>query len=714
MAAKLSTEQLREAEIAVEQRHVDRVYARLEILTGRAEDLAKEGFGRASTMAQLGGVREEHSTGLFERDVFVQHALQRVAVLDAQHEGLVFGRLDRHDGDVHYIGRIGVRDEEHEPLVLDWRAPAASDFYRATAVEPLGVIRRRVLRCRGERVIGVEDDLLDADAAPSDLPVLGEGALMAALTDARGPVMRDIVATIQREQDEIIRSPARGATLIGGGPGTGKTVVALHRAAYLLYADRRRMEFGGVLIIGPSNVFMDYIERVLPSLGETSASLRALGEVVDGVRTDRHDPPDCAAVKGSSRMRRLLARAVRDAVPGAPGELAVFAGDRTLRLDAAALGRIRADVLRRGTRRNRGRPDAMRAVTAALWQQVDETTKERVEFEDFVGEVREHGTVQRFMEQWWPILTPEQVLGWLADPERLARYAGRVLRAGEAELLLASWKDRDTSGPSVEDVPLLDELGVLLGSPPPEARERGDDEVEELTTVTDREYSTPEAPEDNELYDGYAHVLVDEAQDLSPMQWRMLGRRGKTASWTIVGDPAQSAWPDAEESARAMEEALGTRARRRYELTTNYRNSAEIFEFAGSVIRRELPDLELPNAVRRTGSPPRELVVSAGERGPATVRTLAELLATVEGTVAVIVPEQRRGEALGWVAGVDGADDRVSVTTGVGAKGLEYDGVVVVEPDEIIADSQTGIRTLYVALTRATQLLITITEDATR
>ena len=250
-----------ERELATEQAHVDLVYARLAEATRSAEEVARAGrdLFRSDRESYL---REEDGTGLYERDVFAFQAAKRLAVLDAEHEGLVFGRLDRTDGEVRYVGRIGVRDVDYEPLVVDWRAPAAEPFYRATPSRPMQVVRRRVLRCQGERVIGIEDDLLDA-ANASELAVIGEGALMASLSRARGHTMRDIVATIQTEQDEAIRAPYQGFTMISGGPGTGKTVVALHRAAYLLYSHRRRFESGGVLVVGPSPV--SYTHLTLPT-----------------------------------------------------------------------------------------------------------------------------------------------------------------------------------------------------------------------------------------------------------------------------------------------------------------------------------------------------------------------------------------------------------------------------------------------------------------
>ena len=279
-------------EVAIEQDYVDTVYRQMEKAALSAQALATEGLARG---------RIGNEGGLVERDAMVFQAAKRIAQLDAAHEGLVFGRLDLDpsiDAEPRYIGRIGVRNAERDVLLIDWRAPAAGVFYQATAATPSGVVRRRVLRSQHRTVIGVEDELLD-DQADTDLPIVGEGALMAQLSRARDRSMHSIVATIQAEQDKAIRAPGKGVVSISGGPGTGKTVVALHRAAFLLYSDRRRYEGGGVLVVGPSGVFMRYIERVLPSLGETAVALRSLGEVVDGVRASRHDEPAVADVKGS-------------------------------------------------------------------------------------------------------------------------------------------------------------------------------------------------------------------------------------------------------------------------------------------------------------------------------------------------------------------------------------------------------------------------------
>ncbi|MEV4823034.1 AAA family ATPase [Micromonospora sp. NPDC049274] len=694
-----------EQEIAVEQRHLDRVYARLAELRQSAVRAERDGY----RMARVGTFG-----ALVERDAMVFHAAQRRHTLDAEHEGLVFGRLDLRDRQVLHVGRLGIRDEDATTLVVDWRAPAASAFYQATPAQPLGVVRRRTIQSRSERVTRIEDDLLDPTAAPEGMTVVGDGALLATLSRATGRGMRDIVATIQREQDEAIRSPGSGVTIVAGGPGTGKTAVALHRAAFLLYSDRSRYAGGGILVVGPSTVFVEYIASVLPSLGEDTATLHSLGSLFPGMTATRTDPPEVAAVKGSLRMRRVLERAVRDAVPGGPGELRLLYRGTLLRLDRAELDRIRDRALHRGARRNEVRRAGFDGVFAALWAQARAVGITRLpEQRAFEGEIAERAEFREFLKAWWPRLHPRHVLGWLARPERLRRYAGGILSGAEIRLLTAAYQSLDTAGLTIADVALLDELDALLGKPLQPARARRDPfqlagGVRELSTANDRQRAARaaarERPED---YREYAHVVVDEAQDVSPMQWRMVGRRGRLASWTVVGDPAQTAWTgDPEELTRARDQALGRRKRHDFTLTTNYRNSAEIFAVAAAEIRRLYPDLSLPTAVRSTGIDPVELVVPPAGLETAIVEAATGLLAEVDGTVGVITPVTRRDEVAGWLGTLGAA--RLQVVTSLEAKGMEYDGVVLVAPSEIRADPGSGVRTLYVALSRATQRLTTI------
>ncbi|MCA2218471.1 HelD family protein [Jidongwangia harbinensis] len=693
-------------EIAVEQAHVDRVYARLGELRRDASRAEKEGY-------QLAGVGTFGA--LVERDAMVFHAARRRHALDTEYEGLVFGRLDLRTGAVHYVGRMGIRDENSQPLVVDWRAPAAAAFYRATAAEPLGVIRRRMIQSSRERVIGIEDDLLDPEAAPEDMRVVGDGALLASLSKATGHGMRDIVATIQREQDDAIRSPASGVTIVTGGPGTGKTAVALHRAAYLLYSDRSRFAGGGILVVGPSGVFVTYIATVLPSLGEDTATLRSLGSLVVGYDAQRVDPTHVAAVKGSLRIRRVLERATHDAVPGAPTELRLLYRGALLRLDAADLDRIRRRALPRGARRNEVRGAGFDGIFNALWTQArTQKVTNLPEKPDFEAELADRGDFRDFLRAWWPRLTPMRVLGWLAEPGRLRAYANGLLSRDEIGTLQGSFDGLAEHGPTIADVALLDELDELMGRPKQAAKKTRNpfhvrDGVQEVSTYADRQAATrAQQTQREDDYRDYAHVVVDEAQDVSPMQWRMIGRRGQYASWTVVGDPAQTAWSgDPAELDRARDRALGSRKRSTYALTTNYRNSSEIFAVAASVIRTIMPDLPLPSAVRSTGVDPVDEVVPAAGLATAVRQATEKQLTDVDGTIGVITPVPRREEMAAWVAGLP---ERVQVVSVLEAKGMEYDAVVLVEPGEVAVDA-SGVRTLYVALSRATQRLTTVGTD---
>ncbi|SHN47545.1 HelD family protein [Cryptosporangium aurantiacum] len=688
-------------EIAAEQRHVDAVYARLEELRSGAGEVEAEGHRRA----QLG-----NEGALYERDVLVHQAARRLKALDSGYDGLVFGRLDLHSGEARHIGRLGVLDATYEPLVVDWRAPAAAPFYRATAEDPLGVIRRRVIHSSGTRVVGLSDDLLDPSAAPEGMAVVGEGALMATLARARGRAMRDIVSTIQREQDVAIRAPASGTTIIEGGPGTGKTAVALHRVAYLLYSDRNRYAGGGVLVVGPSPTFVRYIDQVLPSLGEEGVVLRSLATMLTGIEATRRDNAALSAIKGALRMRRVLSRLVWLPVPTAPTRFRTVYGGEVLTLDAAALAAARKAARRRGSTPNSSRGQATTAVLDALWNVSRSWAEppEHWERAEFDAELRDRSEFREFLAAWWPIVDAERVLRWAADRSRLARSAGSDLRRDEVPLVAASFA---RAGWSVADVALLDELRALLGKPPkPQGRRRRPEEweMQEIRLSSDRASARTQVPDDED--DEFSLIVVDEAQDLSPMQWRMLGRRGKYASWTLVGDPAQSAWEDPDEAATAMDAAVGTRVRRRFMLTTNYRNSAEIFELAASVLRRWEPGLDLPTAVRRTGAEPEQRVVSDDRLQDELRAAVVELLADVEGTVGVVTTADERDDVAGRLSGLGAG--RLQVVDSIEAKGLEYDGVVVVQPAGIIAESSAGHRVLYVSLSRATHRLVVVTTSA--
>ena len=733
---------VRDREISVEQEHLDRVYRRLEEKIHEAEFLMQD----AARRGQVGT-----PGALAERDAQVFRAGIHLNRLNNEFEDFLFGRIDLLTGkdgkkgpdgaytavepaegavrpdntadiaETLHIGRIGVLDQDYTPLVIDWRAPAAAPFYRSTPVDPGRVVRRRVIRSKGRRVLGVEDDLMRPELTAyldgDELPVIGDGALMAALGQARSHTMRDIVASIQAEQDLVIRAPAASVTYVEGGPGTGKTAVALHRAAYLLYQDRRRYA-GGILIVSPTPLLVAYTEGVLPSLGEEGqVAIRAIGSLVDGSEATLYDSPSVARAKGSSRMLKVLRKAARGALElnDPPARLRVVAFGRRLELQARELDGIRRLALGGTAPVNLLRPRARKLLLDALWEQSGAAGRHsdpelaaelRSSFDE---DITSEDAFIAFLDAWWPELTPAAVLDAMADERRLGRWARRILNPGEVRKVARSLR---REGRTVHDIALLDELQAVLGAPARPRRKRELDPLDQLTGLEERMPMREESQRERaerlaQERVEYAHVIVDEAQDLTPMQWRMVGRRGRHATWTVVGDPAQSSWSDPDEAAEARDEALGTRPRRRFELTVNYRNPAEIAELASKVLALAMPGSVSPKAVRSTGVEPRFTVVE--DTLGATVRDeAARLLERVDGTVGVVVAMQRREEARRWLAGLG---DRVVALGSLEAKGLEYDATVVVSPAEIADESPAGLRVLYVALTRATQQLTVVSAD---
>jgi DNA helicase IV len=739
---------VKDTEIAAEQQRVDEAYARLEEMRADAQEMIREGY----RLAQAGT-----KGSLVDRDAMVHQSALRVQALNVADDGLVFGRLDMTGGEARYVGRIGVRTRDHDSLVIDWRAPAAEAFYRATPEDPRDVIRRRVLHSRGHAVIDIEDDLLDP-AAADGLTIVGDGAFLASLARTREGAMRDIVATIQREQDEVIRAPVDGTVIVRGGPGTGKTAVALHRVAYLLFRHRRRFGSRGVLIVGPNRRFTSYIERVLPSLGEGSAALRSLGDLVPGASATAHDAPRPARLKGAGSMARVLRRAVTDHPPGAPDMVTVVHAGVVVRLDRTRLDKVRLEV----HRRSRGNVNSARARAAELL--LDELWERFVEIgglvdapgirkREFVVNARDQRTFTEFLALWWPVRRPLDVLCALGDADRLDRAAGRDLSADQVALLAQDWAGLPGRGPSYQDIALLDEIDQLLGAPPRARVTAVDDDdpyvvdginiitgedsgswepgLRELTTSVERMERSRRVDDGAvERREEYAHIVVDEAQDLSPMQWRMLGRRGRQATWTVVEDPAQSAWEDLDAARQAMDAALGKRTRHEFQLTTNYRNSTEIAAVSARVLALAVPGVRPARAVRASGHEP--LVQATGDLAGAVRESVTALLDQVEGTIGVIVPlsgvhpdgDGQTALPIGddipssVPAGQDrhalttGYPDRVQVLDVLEAKGLEFDAAVIVAPEVVAVQSPRGLRTLYVAVSRATQRLVILTGDA--
>jgi DNA helicase IV len=685
--------------MAREQQYVTMLYDRLD---GLREQAAAR---LAAVLRETGG----NPQALVERDVANARYTERLAQLAAAENGLVFGRLDFRDGERRYIGRLGILDEaaDYEPLLMDWRAPAARPFYVATAVAPEGVRRRRHIRTRHRTVVGLDDEVLDLSTAAGQAgraSLTGEAALLAALNAGRTGRMSDIVATIQAEQDRVIRADHRGVLVVQGGPGTGKTAVALHRAAYLLYTHRDQLAKRGVLIVGPNANFLRYIGQVLPALGETAVVLSTIAELYPGVTADRPEPAAVATIKGRSIMAEVIAAAVRDRqwVPDRVLEVAV--DHQELRLSRRTCARIRDRARRGRLPHNQARPVVAAAVIDALARQLvdllghdpyagdplggDDAPGEGasllgdLDLDEIRRELRGNPAVWAAIDRLWPPLTPQRLLADLfSAPERLAAAAPGLTAAERAALLSAP-----DAGWSPADVPLLDEAAELLGVDERAAeelaaarrrrraayaqgvldilaRDAADDsdqealmagDVLDAARLADRHEgadtrSTAERAAGDRTW-AFGHVIVDEAQELSEMAWRALLRRCPSRSMTIAGDLAQTGdLAGASSWGRVLEPYVADRWRLA-ELTVNYRTPAEIMAVAARLLGEVDPDLRPPRSVRETGVRPWRVEVSAAELpdrlAEAVAAEVAKVTRTAEaaagaGRVAVIVPANR-------------------------------------------------------------------------
>jgi DNA helicase IV len=703
-----------ETERKAEQQHLDVLYARLDELRIRSAEALER--ARRQVTAGTPGARGE-------RDAFIALHSARLAQLRSVEDRLCFGRLDLVAGERRYVGRVGLSDEEHRQLLVDWRAPAAEPFYRATAVSPAGVVRRRQLATRDRQVTGIEDEILDLDAfdAERDGPaVQGEGALMVALGAARTGKMRDIVGTIQAEQDRVIRAPLNGVLVVQGAPGTGKTAVALHRAAYLLYSYRDRIASAGVLMVGPNERFLRYIDAVLPALGEADATVLATpGRLYPGIDATGTEEPAAAAVKGDLRMVQVLARAVRDRQRPIPGPVVLdVEGTRiTLRPADVRAGLERAR--RSGKPHNGARVVFVKHLLNQLAGQLagsrDLDAEDRA---SRIADLRAAKDVRRELNGCWPPLTPERLLRDLyAQPARLAS-AARSLTPAERDLLA-----RDRSAPwTAADVPLLDEAAELLGTEEPTGGGGGpsaaDVEVARRT-LEDSEAGAMVSAEDFAARWGasrsrmsvaehaavdrewtYGHVVVDEAQELAPMAWRLLMRRCPTRSMTIVGDLVQTGALGGVSSWNAMLAPYVEDRATIETLTVNYRTPSQLMALAVAVLRGAGLDVDEPTSARTTPWAP--MVSRVDDVAPAAAAAVAEELEEMEaGTIVVLCPRSQ----LAAVTAAVPASPSVSVLTVEQSKGLEFDAVVLVEPAAIVAGSPRGVNDLYVAITRATQRL---------
>ncbi len=682
--------------------------------------------------AERARVKARHSAALLgnggtlvDREVEVRTLAREMQRLDVADHGLCFGRLDAVSGERSYIGRIGIFDEENEfhPLLLDWRAPAARPFYVATAASPENMRRRRQFHSRGRQVVEFTDEVLGRPGG-DDPDTRSDSALLAAVNAPRGDGMRDIVATIQAEQDAIIRLDHSGVLVIEGGPGTGKTVVALHRVAYLLYTQREQMERHGVLVVGPNAAFLKHIDRVLPSLGETNVVFTTTGDLLPGLHVTAEDAPDAARLKGSLQMLDVLAAAVADrqGLPEKPFPIELSGVALQIDAEAAEWAREEARASRRP--HNEARSVFREIVTYVLTERAigrigkgwlsrsDRTAWEQMRTE-LVEELAQDANFTAVLDALWPILTPETLLAQLyTSPERLAA-------AGADEALLRTDGDAWT----VSDVPLLDELIDLLGPdkrPDPTVELERKARTEYAENVLNSLVSRADHMEDDELRlfatdvldaEGlaerfverdtrdlaeraaadrdwtYRHIVVDEAQELSAMDWRVLMRRCPSKSFTVVGDLAQRRSAAGAMSWGAMLEPYVPGRWEYRPLSVNYRTPAEIMTVAAALLAEFAPDVRAPESVRACGVQPWSRLVDDVEL-PSAIEEFVRGEAGREGTSVVIGPP--------GVAGTVPAS---------ATKGLEYDAVLIVDPERILADGPRGAAELYVALTRATQRL---------
>ena len=677
-------------ELAAEQAYVDRAYDCLERTRRITASMV------TNTEDGPGGTFQAR----YERDLIHDNVTSRLQQLELGDQSLCFGRVDfgesttRTAGERYYIGRLAVSDETNEPVIVDWRAPVSEAFYRATGVNPMGLEMRRHFASRGRALLGLDDEFFGDAARGLDTgTVSGRGALIAALEEARSGKLSDIVATIQAEQDEVIRSELGGVLVVQGGPGTGKTVVALHRAAYLLYTYRFPLEGQGVLVLGPNRLFLSYIEQVLPSLGEAGVEIAVMADLVPSIRASGSDRTATSRLKGDLRVARLLDRAVRDRQRASRRTIVVPHGVEQLRLRPDDTRELVAYARRRARTHNAGR----KHFDQAFFQALSRTMRDPIDPTILRDRVRHLPEVRDALDRMWPVLTPAQLLNDLYGSAALLRLAGSRWFSDEELSLLRRDRVVDPSGITwtKEDVPLLDEALELLG---PRPRHRDEDGIRT-----------------------YGHIVIDEAQDMSPMELRMVDRRSLNGSMTVVGDIAQStaagghiSWDD------VLAHLPSRRAQRRAELTIGYRLPGPSMELAARVLCIAAPELRPPSSVRESGDPPVIEVVDPERFAPVLAAAIRrEQTAVGAGNVAVVAADGdvQLVEEILEAAGIDfgrarrgSLDHQLTVCPVSLVKGLELDACVVVDPQTILDRQHRGAQALYVALTRGTRRLSIVSQ----
>ncbi len=679
----------RHPELDAEQAYINYAHACLEQSRERAARLT-DGFQPAR-----GGTNQAR----FERESVVEGVVNRLTQLDVGDRSLIFGRIDTAGVDEQfYIGRLGVWNESQDPVVVDWRAQAAEPFYRATGPVPMGLRQRRHFVTRGRKLLGIDDeifgDVTEAQLSPDREAGRGQGALVAALEAGRSGHLGDIVATIQAEQDEIIRASHRGVLVVQGGPGTGKTVVALHRAAYLLYTNRFPLGGQGVLVVGPNRLFIAYIEQVLPSLGEAGVHVAVLADLLrPRVGVEKLDDEDVARVKGDVAVAAVIGRAVSDRERPLREELQIGLGLQQLRVSVQDSERIIAKARRRSRSHNAGR----RVVEDELFRLLGTSARRPVDPSEVRERLAGELVIRETLDWMWPVLTPAHLLHDLYGSRALLRSANDG-EFTDAEIQLLH-RPRSSHADKViwrfQDVPLLDEARAHLGFRP--------------------------GKRDEDAVRTYGHICIDEAQDLSPMELRMISRRSLNGSMTIVGDIAQATGAWANSGWDQILAALPNRhVSQHRELTVGYRIPEATMELANRLLPHAAAGIKPSVAVRKGGDAARIVTASESLESAIVDSVMTELAEVGEGNISVIVPgslEQGVGEALtanGIAHGGatrHGLDKQITVVPVRLVKGLEVDSAIVVEPARIIDEERQGVRSLYVALTRATKRVTVVHRD---
>lgn len=685
-------------DLPAEQAHIDRAYECLAVAREQALAIRK------LTTGQTGGTFQER----YERNYFDEKLVHMLNDLDIGDAALAFGRIDRTteeggEPEAFHIGRLAVPDPDNNQLIVDWRAPIAEPFYRATGRDTMQLVRRRHFLMEGRRLVAIEDELfgehhlgIGKDDGLDQPQLRGQSTLLATLRKGRSGQLGDIVATIQAEQDVIIRAPNKGVLVVQGGPGTGKTVVALHRAAYLLYTHRFPLADQGVLVVGPNRVFLRYIERVLPSLGESGVREVVLADLVRDVRLGAVDSPTARRVKGDLRMVDVLKRAIGQRQRTISEEFSLPFGGSVLRLRASDVARVVKEARRRSKRHN----ELCRAVEGEIVAMLMPRMRDQeYTLSTARARLREFAEFRTLMFTIWPSLAPEELLHDLFGSRALLRSAGRNLLSDDE--IAALYRPRAESLAqatfSEADVALIDEARNLLG---PKPRKGG-------------------ALEEEDEIETYGHIIVDEVQDLTPMQLLMISRRSLNGAMTVVGDIAQATGPFAPSDWRDVLALLPkNRDAKVAELSVGYRIPRQIMDYAARLLPTAAPQQTPPTAVREGDHDPKIVSTTSEQLARSVAIEARELTAALaDGRVAVVCPDDMV-EAIAAAlddagltygrAGAKALEVALTIVPVSVVKGLEMDGVVVVEPTEMYESPDVGPRGVYVALTRSTQRLVVV------